>query len=113
MSSPIDPGHPEPDVMAVERLRTYVSEWFEMIGHLGDITAHSLTPADLFRSVQFQRDVNSAGVPLRRVVAYGAWEVDPDVPREPTPHERMVIEARAGRRLTNEQVRERWSNRLA
>lgn len=78
-----DPGTPTPDVLAVERFRTIASDaigetGYDAYGHGEeadpDIAASKILSQ--FPSAQFVRDVNSAGVAVRRLVMYGEWEVD-------------------------------------
>ncbi len=91
MTQPTSPGAPASDVMAVEQLRTLIEDTTANVSQETEdgegYQAFALSPEqaraalmDEFPSVVFERDVNSAGVPMRRVVARTEWHVDPAPP---------------------------------
>jgi hypothetical protein len=87
-------GHamPATDPLAHERFRTTLAD---AIGETGydayaagsdadpDVSASKVL--DAFPEAHFEREINGAGVAMRRVVAVGVWEVDPVQPSAPDP----------------------------
>jgi hypothetical protein len=83
-----DPGHPQPDVMALQKLRTVLADTIR--DHTGEVALTdgwvdsemvALALMEHFPTAQFEHDVNSNGVAVRRVIVRGEWEVDPAPPR--------------------------------
>lgn len=119
LTAPQASGDIPSDPMAVERLRTLIVE--ALIAPHSGVDLHEIAASaaakeirlEVLRNVTFQHDVNSAGVPMRRVVAYGEWEIDPEPAQHayPTPPERTRIEAAAGRALTEDEILHRRSSR--
>lgn len=72
------PGAPETDVLARNAARNAIAAHIENMepeaegGYLADLLLN-----DLIEAVTWERDVNSAGVAVRRYVLRGEWEVDP------------------------------------
>lgn len=89
---PTSPGSVTSDPMAVERLRRLLSDGIDsaaLDGEDGEGYAARVLSVEtaveaalgLLVSATFVHDVNSAGVPMRQVVAYGEWEMDPNPPK--------------------------------
>lgn len=74
-----DPAVPAPDVLAVERFRTVLTD--SVVWAQRNETSEVDSVLAEFPSAQFVHDVNSAGVPVRRLVVHGEWEVDPNPPK--------------------------------
>jgi hypothetical protein len=66
--------------MAVERFRSVLTDVTDAAFGAGDRIRLML---EAFPSAQFVQDVNAAGVPVRRLVVHGEWEVDPNPPAVP------------------------------
>lgn len=67
---------PTNDVMALERLRTLLTEAIDKPG-IDSPAEHAEDALTALPAARFERTVNDAGVPMRRVVACGEWEMDP------------------------------------
>jgi hypothetical protein len=71
----------ENDPMALARLRNVIAETIDRPGM--DDPWHQAAPiAAVFPSAHFEREVNEHGVPMRRLVVTGEWEMDPAKPRD-------------------------------
>lgn len=76
-----DPGTPDNDEIARNVALHAIAEQLDANPYRdGDYEGAVGTAADVLRkmTVTWERDVNSAGVPVRRYVLRGAWEVDPE-----------------------------------
>jgi len=74
-----DPGAPRTDKTARDAALNAIAAHVEQEEPeaQGDYCATRLLD-DLITSVTWERDVNANGVPVRRYVLRGAWEVDPE-----------------------------------
>lgn len=79
MTTPTNPGSPRMEPLAFERLRTLIADELGEKPYASDLALRLAT--QLFSSMRFDHDINSHGVPARRVLAYGQWEVDPNPPK--------------------------------
>jgi hypothetical protein len=77
----------ENDPMAVERLRTLLTEAARGSGYdpyvngaAGDpdMVAEAVLNTTVVDTARFEREVNEHGVPMRRLVVTGEWEMDPN-----------------------------------
>ena len=96
-----DPGAPRANELARNAAMHALADLHrEYTGPLGDGSTDAERVAKSIadnHTVTWETDINSAGVPVRRYVLRGAWEVDPNPPTGPTKAERLRIEADAGR----------------
>lgn len=81
MRVPEDPGAPESDELARNAARNGIRDMLDGGGGDGVSAGRAGPVADhlaRYHSVTFERDVNSAGVPVRRYAMRGEWVVDVD-----------------------------------